>query len=113
VLKEEAFEEMCKAIRQAAIGARYLSPAVSRQIPSPEKSDASPDPISLLTGRERQVFQLIAEGKTNQEAARVMGISIRTVEVHRAHMMEKLNLKTRIDFVRFALRYGILADEKE
>jgi two-component system response regulator DctR len=65
----------------------------------------------LLTGRERQVFQLIAEGKTNNETASILGISVRTVEVHRAHMMDKLNLKTPIDLARFALVYGILADE--
>jgi DNA-binding NarL/FixJ family response regulator len=78
-----------------------------------DKIITSSDPIMLLTGRERQVFQLIAEGKTNHDAALILGISVRTVEVHRAHIMDKLNLKTHIDFVRFALQYGILADEKQ
>jgi DNA-binding NarL/FixJ family response regulator len=113
VLKEEEFGEMCVAIRYAALGTHYLSAGVSRQFPNVDKSITSSDPIMLLTGRERQVFQLIAEGKTNHEAASLLGISVRTVEVHRAHIMDKLNLKTHIDFVRFALQYGILADEKQ
>ncbi len=108
VLKEEDIGEMYVAIRYAARGSRYLSAAVSQRVPAVEKSNAVSNPILLLTGRERQVFQLIAEGKTNNEAAQILGISIRTVEVHRAHMMKKFNLKTHIDFVRFALQYGIL-----
>ncbi len=67
----------------------------------------------LLTGRGRQVFKLIAVGKTNPEGAISLGISVRTVEVHRVYIMDKLNLKTHIDFVRFAFQYGILADEKQ
>ena len=113
VLKEEDIREMCVAIRHAALGTQYLSPGVSRRVPSFDKSNSVTNPILLLTVRERQVFQLIAEGKTNNETAQILGISVRTVEVHRAHIMEKLNLDTHIDFVRFALQYGILADEKQ
>jgi two-component system, NarL family, response regulator NreC len=112
VLKEEEFEEMCKAIRYAAQGRRYLSVETSRRIPNLGAEVVPPSPLMLLTRRERQVFQLIAEGKTNNEAACLLGISIRTVEVHRAHIMDKLNLKTHIDFVRFSLQHGILADAK-
>jgi two-component system, NarL family, response regulator NreC len=113
VLKEEDIGEMYVAIRYASLGTRYLSTEVSRRLPGLRKGNAVSNPILLLTGRERQVFQLIAEGKTNNEAAKILSISIRTVEVHRAHIMEKLNLKTHIDFVRFALQYGILADEQQ
>lgn len=111
VLKEEDIGEMYVAIRYAALGTRHLSTEVTRRLPALEKSNPVSNPILLLTGRERQVFQLIAEGKTNNETAQMLGISVRTVEVHRAHMMEKLNLKTHIDFIRFALQHGILADE--
>jgi DNA-binding NarL/FixJ family response regulator len=111
VLKEEEFREICTAIRHAAQGNHYLSAAITQRIPDlKDKSTASLDPIRLLTAREREVFQLVAEGKTNQEAAKILGISARTVEVHRAHIMSKLNLKTRVDLIRFALRHGILAD---
>ena len=113
VLKEEDIGEMCIAIRHAAQGNHYLSTGVNQRIPSLEKSPTSPNPVRLLTSRERQVFQLIAEGKTNNETAQILGISVRTVEVHRAHMMEKLNLKTHVDFARFALEHGILADHKQ
>ncbi len=111
VLKEEGIGEMCMAIRHAALGKHYLSAAVTARLPDlKDKSTAGLNPISLLTTREREVFQLVAEGKTNQEAANRLGISTRTVEVHRAHMMSKLNLKTHVDFVRFAMKHGILAD---
>jgi DNA-binding NarL/FixJ family response regulator len=113
VLKEEDIGEMCVAIRYAALGTQYLSPGVSQRLPATEKTNPAASPIRLLTSREHQVFQLIAEGKTNLEAARIMGISVRTVEVHRAHMMEKLNLKSHMEFIRFALQHGILADERQ
>ncbi len=111
VLKEEEIGEMCVAIRSAAQGSLYLSAEVSRRVPLTEKNEAVSSPLDLLTSRERQVFQLVAEGKTNVEAALILGISARTVEVHRAHLMDKLNLKTHIDFARFALQHGILADQ--
>ena len=114
VLKEEDIWETCTAIRQAAQGKRYLSAAVTRRIPDlKDKSTTTLNPISLLTAREREVLQLVAEGKTNQEAAKALRISVRTVEVHRAHVIKKLNLKTHVDFVRFALKYGILADSEQ
>ena len=113
VLKEEDIGEICTAIRQAAQGSHYLSAGVNQRVPALTESRTSPYPVQLLTIREHQVFQLIAEGKTNNEAAHILGISVRTVEVHRAHMMEKLNLKTHVDFARFALEHGILADDKQ
>jgi two-component system, NarL family, response regulator NreC len=114
VLKEEDIREICTAIRHAAQGNHYLSEAVTRRIPDlKDKSTAALDPISLLTMRERQVFQMVAEGKTNQETATTLGISVRTVEVHRAHMMSKLNTKTHVEFIRFAMKHGILADNEK
>lgn len=111
VLKEENIWEMCTAIRHAARGSRYLSTAVIRNTPGFMNESHPSDPIMLLTPREREVFQLVAEGKTNNEAAQTLGISVRTVEVHRSHIMSKLHLKTHVDFARFALKHGILADE--
>jgi two-component system, NarL family, response regulator NreC len=112
VLKEENFQEMCAAIRHAAQGVRYLSAGVSGQTPATlSTGETHPNLISHLTSRERQVFQLVAEGKTNNEIAELFGISVRTVEGHRAKMMVKLGLKTHVDFARFALKQGILVEE--
>jgi DNA-binding NarL/FixJ family response regulator len=111
VLKEENFQEMCTAIRQVALGNRYFSAGVSQQIPGSLSTGAThPGTIHLLTLRESQVFQLVAEGKTNREIGNLLGISMRTVEGHRAHMMSKLNLKTHVDFVRFAMNHGIFVE---
>ncbi len=112
VLKEENIQEMCTAIRHASQGDHYFSAGVSRQIQGYMRADkAHPNLIPHLTSRERQVFQLVAEGKTNSDIAGLLGISVRTVEVHRAHMMSKLELKTHVDFVRFALKHGIFMDK--
>jgi two-component system response regulator NreC len=108
VIKEEDIWEICTAIRHAAKGNRYLSKEVLRQIQGPlNKGEINPDLLQLLTIRERQVFQLVAEGKTSSDIAQLLNISGRTVEGHRAHMMSKLNLKTYVDFVYFALKQGL------
>lgn len=112
VLKEENIGEMCSAIRHAALGNRYLSSGVSGQIHgSMDEGKTHLNSLPLLTIRERQVFQLVAEGKTSGEIARLLNISVRTVEGHRAHMMAKLNLKTHVDFIRFALKHGIFVEK--
>jgi two-component system response regulator NreC len=112
VLKEENILEMCTAIRHAARGNRYLSAMVSHHIhDSAMTAGKNPNTLDLLTPREHQVFQLVAEGKTNAEIATLLGISVRTVEAHRAHMMSKLNLKTHVDFVRFAMKHGIYVEK--
>jgi DNA-binding NarL/FixJ family response regulator len=112
VLKEEDIQEMCTAIRHATRGYRYLSKGVSQQIHgSLNTGESHPNTMPLLTLRERQVFQMVAEGKTNGDMAQILDISVRTVEGHRAHMMSKLNLKTHVDFVRFALKHGIFMEE--
>jgi two-component system, NarL family, response regulator NreC len=112
VLKEENIGEMCTAIRHAARGNRYLSSGVSGQVHgSMDEGKIHLNSMPQLTIRERQVFQLVAEGKTSGEIARLLNISVRTVEGHRAHMMAKLNLKTHVDFVRFALKHGIFVEK--
>ena len=64
-----------------------------------------------LTEREREVLQLVAEGKTNQEIAAMLVLSIKTVQTHRAHIMEKLNFHDRTDLVKYAIREGIIISE--
>jgi DNA-binding NarL/FixJ family response regulator len=112
VLKDEDIYEMCTAIRYAAHGERYLSTEVSKQIEGFIKSGNSrPTTIPQLTLREQQVLQLVSEGKTNNEIASILGISVRTVEGHRAHVMSKLNLKTPIDIILYALKHNILVEQ--
>jgi two-component system response regulator NreC len=112
VLKEENILEMCTAIRHAARGNHYLSTKVSGHIHgSSRNKETHPNTLDFLTPRERQIFQLVAEGKTNTEIAGMLGISVRTVEGHRLHLMAKLNLKTHVDFVRFAMKHGIYVDK--
>jgi two-component system, NarL family, response regulator NreC len=66
------------------------------------------DPVDLLTSREREVLQMIAEGKTNKEIATLLNLSVYTVDAHRGRIMEKLNLHTTGELVRFAMRKGLI-----
>ena len=114
VMKEEDIWEMCTAIRHAAQGNRYLSARVTQEIPgSFSESDTHPDTMLLLTLRERQVLQLVAEGRTNGAVAKILGISVRTVEGHRAKLMAKLNMKTPVDLVHYALKHGIYIEQEQ
>lgn len=110
VLKEENITEMCTAIRHAAKGERYISERMSPLFQN-HKDETPSHLLKKLTHRERQVFQLVVTGKTNGEIATLMGISVRTVEGHRAHMMTKLDLKTHVELAHFALRNGIFLEK--
>ena len=107
VLKSYRANELVKAIRDVAGGGVYLSPGMSRSLADAYRGGA-PVPVDPLSPRERQVLQLIAEGKTNKEIATVLSVSINTVETHRKHIMEKLDLHNTADIVRFAVRKKIV-----
>jgi two-component system, NarL family, response regulator NreC len=113
VLKEAADTELVAAIREVAAGKQYVHPALgARMVASDaeERRRAEEDPLS---DREREVLRLLALGHTNQEIARMLYISVRTAETHRAHIMQKLRLTTRAELVRYALDHGLLeTDEK-
>jgi two-component system, NarL family, response regulator NreC len=114
VLKDSSVEELVKAVNEAMAGRRYLSPPLSQSaIESYVERAASEklDSYKSLTGREREVFQLAAEGHTNAEIAKRLFISPRTVEIHRAKVMQKLGLRNHTDLIRFALKRGILPNE--
>jgi DNA-binding NarL/FixJ family response regulator len=111
LLKESASAELVAAIRAAARGEYYVSPAASgalvenllkNEVPSGHTSR-----FELLTGREREVLQLIAEGHGSRSIAGLLHISANTVRVHRKSIMEKLNLHTNVDLTRYALRKGV------
>ncbi len=108
LLKEAGDHDLLTAIRAIAQGQGYLSPAVSDAVLNDYRKHVT-DPIDLLTSREREVLQLIAEGKTNKEIATVLDLSTYTVESHRGRIMEKLNLHSAGELVRFAFRNGLIS----
>ena len=108
VLKEAAATELVQAIREVADGGRYVHPALGARMITAEAEErrrAEEDPLSE---REREVLRLLALGHTNQEIAKMLYISVRTAETHRAHIMQKLRLTTRAELVRYALDQGLL-----
>jgi two-component system, NarL family, response regulator NreC len=111
VLKEAADAEVVKAVREVARGGRYVDPALGAKLAAAEVEErrrAEEDPLS---DREREVLRLLALGHTNQEIAKMLYISVRTAETHRAHIMQKLRLETRAELVRYALQQGLLDED--
>jgi two-component system, NarL family, response regulator NreC len=112
LLKEAADDELVQAVREVAAGNRYVHPALGARLAAAEaeaKARAEADPLS---DREREVLRLLALGHTNQEIAKLLFISVRTAETHRAHVMRKLRLSTRAELVRHAIRQGLLEPEE-
>jgi len=107
LLKDSADADLIAAVRAVAKGEGYLSPAVSEAVLTDYRRHVT-DPLDLLTTREREVLQMIAEGKTNKEIATSLNLSVYTVEAHRGRVMEKLNLHSTGELVRFALRNGLI-----
>ncbi|MBI2884308.1 MAG: response regulator transcription factor [Candidatus Methylomirabilis oxyfera] len=107
VVKTQAPSDLVQAIQEATKGAIYLSPTISRAVVDAylAKTELPPDP---LTPRERQVLQLVAEGKTAKEAAELLGISVKTVESHRTRIKEKLDIHETAGLVRYAIRQGLI-----
>jgi two-component system response regulator NreC len=115
VVKRAADSELLAAIRAVREGRSFVSPmlaeaeaqeALAPQVPSQAEAEES---LARLSARERQVLVLLAHGHTHSEMAEQLGISVKTVETHRARLSEKLRLKTRADLVRVALDAGLLA----
>ena len=110
LLKECAFEDLVRAIREVLDDKMYLSPAVTKTVvqdylnPSSKKEKPG---LSRLSSKEREILQLIAEGKTNEEIAQELCMSRRTVEKHRSNVMNKLEINNIADLVKFALREGL------
>jgi len=111
VLKEAADAEVVDAIREVAGGRRYVHPALGARLvaaDAEERARADADPLS---DREHEVLRLLALGHTNHEIAKMLYLSVRTVETHRAHIMQKLRLTTRAELVRYAIDTGLLEEE--
>lgn len=109
VLKHSAPAELTAAIRAALAGKTYISPAVAGEVLRAIKREPDPaaDPVAALTPRQREILQLLAEGRSAKEIAALLAVSARTVEFHKYQMMEKLELHTNAELVHFALKHGI------
>lgn len=107
LLKDSIDSDLVNAVRAVARGDGYLSPGVSDAVLTDYRRHVT-DPIDLLTTREREVLQHIAEGKTNKEIATTLTLSVYTVDAHRGRIMEKLNLHSTGELVRFAVRNGLV-----
>jgi len=110
LLKEAADEEVVSAVREVAAGGSYVHPTLGAKLVAAEAEERARADSDPLTEREREVLRLLALGHTNQEIAKTLFLSVRTVETHRAHIMQKLRLSTRAELVRYAMEQGLLAD---
>lgn len=107
LLKDCDEADLLKAVRMVAAGKGWISPAVSSAVLEDYRRHVS-NPVDLLSPREREVLQMLAESKTNKEIATALNLSVYTVEAHRGRIMEKLNLHSVGELVRFALRNGLI-----
>jgi two-component system response regulator NreC len=112
VLKRASARDLVDAVRAVASGHTFLHPVVARRLVTEFENRAAREDdrarFDGLTERERQVVRLIANGKTNREIAEILHISVKTVETHRTHIMEKLDLHDRAHLVRYAVRKGLI-----
>jgi two-component system, NarL family, response regulator NreC len=108
VLKEAADTELVQAVREVAAGGSYVHPALGARLAVSEAEERRRSDEDPLSEREREVLKLLALGHTNQEIAKTLYLSVRTVETHRAHIMQKLHLSSRAELVRYALEQGHL-----
>jgi DNA-binding NarL/FixJ family response regulator len=113
ILKRSAGAELPSAIRAAYRGGLVLDPEVAKEalrepVPAAGGQAGTASPYDGLTDREKQVLKLVAEGHSNKEVAELLGISVKTAMSHREHLMEKLDLHSRTELIKFALREGVI-----
>lgn len=111
VSKESAEDEIVAAIRAVSARKPYLSSAIAQRLlsSSVERSGSAPrDPYDSLTNREKEILQLVAEGKTNKEVASILNLSPHTIETHRTNLMQKLNLHSVVELVIYAVRRRLI-----
>jgi DNA-binding NarL/FixJ family response regulator len=109
VVKRSAAKEVVEAIRAVFGGGRYLSPRVADVVIDDYADDKAADPLSRLSAREREVLQLLAEGRTGAEIAQRLSLSQKTVETYRARLVEKLGIRDVAGLVRFAIQRGLVS----
>jgi len=110
VLKHSAPVELVAAIHAALEGRTYLTPRIAGEVLDSLKQEpgTAADPVVLLTPRQREILQLVAEGRSAKEIASTLSISARTVEFHKYQMMEKLGLRTNAELIHFAIKHGLV-----
>ena len=110
IVKNATSKELLSAIDAVRSGDSYLSPTVTRQVVDAiaNPGDAGASGMAMLTGREREVLELIAEGLSSKEIAFQLGVSLKTVDSHRANLMDKLDIHKVSGLVRFAIRVGLV-----
>jgi len=112
LLKESAEEDLFRAVRAVSQGKPFFSPAITQTLLEDYmrvlKQEGLSDTFELLTTREKEVLQLLAEGKTNKEAAYILNVSLYTVESHRTNLMQKLNLHNTAEIVLYAVRKNLV-----
>ena len=114
ILKECLFDELVQAIQAVAVGGRYLSPRIADMVVDDyvkRLSTTVDSPLSDLTGREREVLQLVAEGKSTKEIALELHVSTKTIEANRRQIMEKLDVHSVAELTKCAVREGLTALE--
>jgi DNA-binding NarL/FixJ family response regulator len=106
ILKDDAFEDLLYAIKAVSTGGKFISPSISDKIlhSSPLKVVEK----NILTEREREILKLIASGLTNRKIADKLSISVKTVETHRARILQKLDFHTTAELVKYAIKTGLL-----
>ncbi len=113
LLKDAAYEELIKAIRAVHMGKSYLSSDITSIVMSDfmrgGKEKASDDPFSILSPREREVLQLIAEGNTTKQISSILNVSIKTVDTHRQTIMKKLDVHSAVELTKYAIKMGIVS----
>ena len=111
VVKHSAPAELLMAVRAALDGKTFISPAVAGELLEAVQRDPkkAKDPVAALTPRQREILQLLAEGKTAKEIAGALSISARTVEFHKYQMMESTGIQSSAELIHFAIKHGIVA----
>lgn len=112
VLKNAAVDELETAIRTVARGGKYLTPSVSGQIVAGVTGAPETSPAAALTQRQREILQLIAEGRSTREIGDLLHISVKTVETHRAQLMDRLGIYDVAGLVRYAIRAGLVTPDR-
>jgi len=114
LLKDAAIFELELAVQAVARGETYLSPAVSKLVIADylHRVGSEANPLDVLTPRQREILQLIAEGHSTKEIARLLHVSAKTVETHRTQLMERLDIHDVAGLVRYAIRAGVLSPDR-
>ncbi len=116
LLKNSASDELLLALQAVMRGETYLSPAITRSVVTRVVRSQTPTPCvgqeRPLSAREREVLQLVAEGKSSKEIAVALGIAVPTVETHRRQIVEKLNLRSIAELTKYAIREGLTSSER-